>query len=66
MKKIIAIALATVLVFSFAGGASAKKYNPKHGPTHKVSGYTKKNGTHVDSYKRTKANNTKSDNLYID
>ncbi|WP_240420277.1 hypothetical protein [Paenibacillus periandrae] len=45
---------------------SAKKYNPNHGPTHTVSGYTKKDGTKVQSYQRTKANNTKSDNLYID
>jgi hypothetical protein len=65
MKQLIATALAAVLVFSFAGGASAKKYNPSHGPTHKVSGYTKKNGTHVAPHQRTQANSTKSDNLYI-
>jgi hypothetical protein len=65
MKKLIAIALASALVFSFAGGASAKSYNPHHGPTHTVKGYTKKNGTHVAPYKRTRANHTKSDNLYI-
>jgi hypothetical protein len=45
--------------------ASAKSYNSHHGPLHKVSGYTKKSGKHVAPYKRTKANHTKSDNLYL-
>ncbi|TBL80211.1 hypothetical protein [Paenibacillus thalictri] len=68
MKKPIGYLLGIAIVSSLLvpTAAEAKRYNPNHGPTHKVSGYTKKNGTQVKSYDRTKANHTKRDNLYID
>lgn len=44
--------------------AEAKSYNSHHGPTYRVKICTKKNGTHVNSSKRTYSNHTKSDNLY--
>lgn len=62
-KFLIAFMIIAALIIPTA--AEAKTYNPHHGPTYKVKGYTKKNGTHVNTYKRTKANHTTRDNLYL-
>jgi hypothetical protein len=50
---------------SMSHSTSSKKVNPNHGPTHKINGYTKKNGTKVAPYQRTSPNHTKKDNLRI-
>jgi hypothetical protein len=63
-KFIIAFMVIVALIIPTA--AEARSYNSHHGPTYKVNGYTKKNGTHVAPYQRTKPNHTKLDNLYID
>jgi hypothetical protein len=62
----IAIISSIIAALIIPTAAEAKSYNPHHGPTHTIKGYTKKNGTYVSPYQRTKAKHTKSDNLYID
>lgn len=63
LKLVVAFSVIAALIVPTA--AEAKSYNPHHAPTYKVKGYTKKNGTYVRPYYRTKANYTKSDNLYL-
>jgi hypothetical protein len=67
MKRLIKlfIAFSVLSAILIPATAEAKTYNPHHGPTYKVKSYTTKKGTHVQPYKRTKANHTKSDNLYL-
>jgi len=58
MKTLLALAcmLACSTAFAFP------RYSTKAPSVEKVSGYTKANGTHVESYKRTGADNTKLNN----
>jgi hypothetical protein len=62
-KFAIILSVVMVLVIPSIAEASTKKVNPHHGPTYKAKGYTKKNGTKVAPYKKTKPNSTKKDNL---
>ncbi|HVJ49444.1 hypothetical protein [Desulfitobacterium sp.] len=78
-KILVSLSLAFVLLFGMTSVAEARgssrvnhvtrvshtsKYvNPNHGPTHIITGYTKKAGTKVAPYKRTYPNHTKKDNL---
>jgi hypothetical protein len=64
-KLAIILSVVMALIIPSAAEASSKKTNPHHGSTYKVKGYTKKNGTKVAPYKRTKPNSTKKDNLRI-
>jgi len=65
MKILVTIIVATTFIFGSVGVTQAKTYNPKHGKTYTVNGYYTKKGTYVKPYKRTRANHTIWDNLYI-
>lgn len=67
MKKFgqlaIILSIVMALIIPTAAEARTKKVNPYHGTTYTVHGYTKKNGTYVAPYQRTRSNHTKKDNL---
>jgi hypothetical protein len=60
--------LVLLLLFSIVHSVNAKRYSSGYSGTGSnskstyVHGYTKKNGTHVNGYHRTKANGTQRDN----
>ncbi|MBF7694180.1 hypothetical protein [Acinetobacter pollinis] len=66
MKKILLVTILSVITTaSFARGNGYSDYSSSYGSNSNsstVSGYTRSNGTYVDSYQRTSPNNTQRDN----
>lgn len=58
MKKVFSFVVAIALVFTFA----VSVVTPAEAYSYRVRGYTRSNGTYVQSYYRTSPNYTKWDN----
>lgn len=64
ISLIVLTSLISLSIFARSGGGHHGSYHSGHsrsGTTH-VSGYTKRNGTHVEPHRRTRANGTTKDN----
>jgi len=59
MKKLVVILLSVLILLATSFGES---YARSSSHSTRVHGYTKKNGTHVSSYRRTKSDKSKFNN----